>query len=129
MCRKMTKNADGIKAAKRRMDYDAFEINRLGDLVMKKTEECNEKDKKIYQFAKESMDFKRGWSFEEAKRNNMVATLEKQLTAERTRNNTLEEELLNTLQRLHAYTIAMLLPCYLFLLILILFNFIIISLF
>jgi len=96
---------------------------------MTKTEECNEKDKKIYQFAKESMDFIRGWSFEEAKRKNMVATLEKQLKAERTRNNTPEEELMNTLQRLHVYTSAMLLPCYLFLLILILFNFIIISLF
>ena len=49
MFKQMSKYADGIRAAKRRMDYDAYEIRRLRDLVMDKTKEANDKDERIYQ--------------------------------------------------------------------------------
>jgi len=58
MFKKMTRYADGIRAAKRRMDYDAYEISRLRDLVITKTKEANDKDAKVYKFAKEANDLR-----------------------------------------------------------------------
>ena len=47
----ISSHEDVIKAAKRRMDYDEYEINRLRTLCMNKTAEVNKKDRQIYSMA------------------------------------------------------------------------------
>ena len=51
MFKQISKYAEVIQAAKRRMDYDAFNIGRLRDLSMAKTEEINQKDQQLYTMA------------------------------------------------------------------------------
>ena len=99
-----SKYADGIRAAKRRMDYDSYEIRRLRDLCMDKTREVNKKDEKIYKLAEEANEWRRCFLAEECIRKSSIARLEAALEKEKKRNDTLEEELMTTRQRLHTYT-------------------------
>ena len=98
------KYAEGIHAAKRRMDYDAYKIRRLCDLVMTKTKEVNDKDEKIYKFAEEANEWRRCFLAEECIRKSSMARLEAALNKEKERNDRLEEELMITRQRLHTFT-------------------------
>ena len=77
-----SKYADGIRAAKRRMDYDNFEIRRLRDLCMEKTREVNEKDEKIYKLAEEANEWRRCFLAEECIRKSSIARLEAALEKE-----------------------------------------------
>ena len=51
--KELSKSENVIRAAKRCMDYDTKEINRLRDLCMQKTRETNEKDKQLYTMAED----------------------------------------------------------------------------
>ena len=77
-----SKYADGIRAAKRRMDYDNYEIRRLRDLCMDKTREVNDKDEKIYKLAEEANEWRRCFLAEECIRKSSIARLEAALEKE-----------------------------------------------
>jgi len=100
----LSKYADGILAAKRRIDYDAHEIARLRELAMTKTKESNDKDKEIYKIAKDMGRQALRHSNELEKQRNTISTFKKRLQDERKKSATLEKELQFTRKRLLTHT-------------------------
>ena len=104
MFKQLSKYTEGIRAAKRRMDYDAYEIRRLRDLVMEKTREANEKDERIYQLTDSMCLLERGYQFREQRKQRHYNNTKKQLDETMKINDTLRAELKATRERLNTFT-------------------------
>ena len=102
--KQVSKYADGIRAAKRRLDYDTAEIQRLRDLCMDKTAEVNRKDKELYKMAKEMgrLALKHDQILDHQRET--IQRLKQHLADERKKTQTLEEELHFTRKRLLTHT-------------------------
>ena len=100
----ITKYTEGLRAAKRRMDYDAYEIRRLRDLVMDKTTEANEKDECIYQITDAMCLMEHGYQRRERRKQQAFNEMAKQLDTQLKVNDELREELKSTRERLNTFT-------------------------
>ena len=96
--------AEGIRAAKRRMDYDAHEIRRLRDLVMEKTEEVNKKDERIYNLTDEMCLMESGYQYREKRKQRAFKELARQFDEKAKLCNELQTELKVTRERLNTLT-------------------------
>ena len=104
MFKQLSKYTEGIRAAKRRMDYDAYEIRRLRDLVMDKTKEANDKDERIYQLTDAMCLMEHGYQRRERRKQQAFNELTKQLDTQLKVNDKLKEELKSTRERLNTFT-------------------------
>ena len=104
MFKQLSKYAEVIHAAKRRMDYDAFEISRLRDLCMEKTQQANNKDKELYDMANDMGRLALRHNQLNDRQLNSIRTLRQRLRDERKKSATLEEELHFTRKRLLTHT-------------------------
>ena len=104
MFKQLSKYTEGIRAAKRRMDYDAFEIRRLRDLVMEKTKEANDKDQRIYDITESMCLMEHGYQFREKRKQRAYNEMRKQLDEQMKLNDTLRDELKTTRERLNTFT-------------------------
>jgi len=100
----VSSHEDVIKAAKRRMDYDEHEINRLRELCMEKTAEINKKDRQIYNMASDMGRQALRHNDINEHQQNTIADLKQKLFAQRRRTAQLEEELQFTRKRLLTHT-------------------------
>ena len=104
MFKTLTKYAEGICAAKRRMDYDAYEIRRLRDLCMDKTKKCNDKAKRIYQVTDAMCLMECHYQLKEKRKEREYKTLERNLQLESSISDQLRQELRATRERLNTFT-------------------------
>ena len=104
MFKQLTRYTEVIQAAKRRMDYDTFEINRLRDLSMAKTAEINRKDEELYNMANDMARLALRHNRVSDRQLASIRTLRQRLQEERKKSNTLEEELHFTRKRLLTHT-------------------------
>ena len=104
MFKQMSKYAEGLRAAKRHMDYDAFEIHRVRDLVMDKTAEVNQKDEKIYQITDAMVLMEHHYQFREKRKQRAFNEIAKQLDAQMAVSEELRKELKVTRERLNTFT-------------------------
>ena len=93
MHKTLTRYAEGLRAAKRHMDYDAYEIRRLRDLYMEKTKELNQKDERIYQVTDVMCLMERHYQLKEARLKREHKTTERNLAMESKMNDELRLEL------------------------------------
>ena len=100
----VSKYAEGLRAAKRRMDYDAYEVRRLRDLVMEKTSEVNQKDERIYQITDSMVLMEHAYQLREKRKNRAFNEIAKQLDEQLKVNDELREELKVTRERLNTFT-------------------------
>ena len=100
----ISKYADGIRAAKRRMDYDAYEIRRLRDLVMEKTKDANDKDERIYHLTDSMCLMEHGYQFREKRKQRQYNNMAKQLDEHMKINDELRTEVKATRERLNTFT-------------------------
>ena len=100
----MSKYAEGLRAAKRRMDYDAFEIRRLRDLVMEKTTEANQKDEKIYNITDAMCLMEHAYQRRDKRKDRAFNDIKRQLDTQLKVNDELKEELKSTRERLNTFT-------------------------
>ena len=100
----ITTYTEGLRAAKRRMDYDAHEIRRLRDLVMKKTKEANDKDQRIYDITDSMCLMEHGYQLREKRKQRAYNEMAKQLDEQMKLNDTLRDELKTTKERLNTFT-------------------------
>ena len=98
------KYAEAIQAAKRRMEYDAMEINRLKDLTMIKTEETNKKEECIYNMASDMGRLALRHNTIYDRQLQTIRILRQRLTNEQKKTESLEEELRFTRKRLLTFT-------------------------
>ena len=104
MFKTISKYAEGIRAAKRRMDYDAYEIRRLRELVMTKTKEANDKDKRIYDITDAMCLMEHGYQFREKRKQKAYNELARQYDEKSQLCDKLQEELKVTRERLNTFT-------------------------
>ena len=104
MFKTVTKYAEGIHAAKRRMDYDAYEIHRLRDPCMDKTKECNDKDERIYQVTDAMCLMEHHYQLKEKRKEREYKALERNLQLESSISDQLRQELRATRERLNTFT-------------------------
>ena len=104
MFKQLTQYTEVIRAAKRRMDYDTFEINRLKDLSMAKTAEINRKDEDLYNMANDMGRLALRHNRVSDRQLASIRTLRQRLRDERKKSATLEEELHFTRKRLLTHT-------------------------
>ena len=104
MFKQLTRYAEVIQAAKRRMDHDVAEINRLRDLSMEKTEEVNKKDEELYTMAEDMGRMALRHNRLHDRQSESLRTLRQRLQDEQTKNQTVEEELRFTCKRLLTHT-------------------------
>ena len=100
----ITRYTEGLRAAKRRMDYDAYEIRWLRELVMDKTTEANQKDERIYQVTNAMCLMEHGYQLRERRKQKAFNEMAKQLDEQLKVNDTLKEELKTTRERLNTFT-------------------------
>ena len=86
------------------MDYDAYEIRRLRDLVMEKTKEANEKDERIYQLTDSQCLMERGYQFREKRKHRALTEMARQYDKQIKINEQLQDELKTTRERLNTFT-------------------------
>ena len=104
MFKQISKYEEGLRAAKRRMDYDAHEIRRLRDLVMEKTEEVNKKDERIYNLTDEMCLMERGYQYREKRKQRAFKELARQFDEKAKLCDELQTELKVTRERLNTFT-------------------------
>jgi len=104
MFKQLTRYAEVIQAAKRRMDHDAAEISRLRDLCMEKTEQVNKKDEELYTMAEDMGRMALRHNRLHDRQSESLRTLRQRLQDEQTKNQTIEEELRFTRKRLLTHT-------------------------
>jgi len=102
--KELSKSEDVIRAAKRRMDYDTNEINRLRELCMQKTGETNQKDRQLYTMAEDMGRQALRHNDINEHQQERVAYFKQKLFDERKKTATLEEELQVTRKRLLTHT-------------------------
>ena len=100
----LTKYAEVIHAAKRRMDYDTMEISRLRNLSMIQTEETNKKEQCIYDMASDMGRLALRHNTIYDRQLQTIRTLRQRLTNEQKKTESLEEELRFTRKRLLTHT-------------------------
>ena len=102
--KQLSRYAEVIQAAKRRMDYDAFEISRLRDLSMAKTAESNRKDQQLYDMANDMSRLALWHNRLTDRQQESICKLKQRIRDERKKSNTLEEKLHFTRKRLLTHT-------------------------
>ena len=100
----ITKYTEGLRAAKRHIDYDAYEIRQLHELVMDKTKEANDKDQRIYEITDAMCLMEHGYQRREKRKQRAFTEVTKQLDEQLKVNDTLNEELKTTRERLNTFT-------------------------
>ena len=104
MFKTLSKYAEGIRAAKRHMDYDAYEIRRLRDLAMDKTTEVNRKDERIYQITDAMCLMEHHYQLKEKRLQRQIKSLQHDLDREMAMGDEIRLELRATRERLNTFT-------------------------
>ena len=104
MHKTLARYAEGICAAKRRMDYDAYEKRRLRDLVMEKTTEANNKDERIYQITDAMVLMEHHYQLKEKRKQKAFNELARQYDIQSKMSDELRQELKTTRERLNTFT-------------------------